>query len=279
MINDKNSVSTLGTVYLYVAQLKAQIKFYEETIGLKIQHETDNTVYMGVDGQQHLVGLIEKPHGRQYRGVTGLYHFALLVPTQRDLAHQLEHFRQIGTRLQGASDHIVSEAIYLADVEGNGIEIYHDKPRDAWYANGEMQIATLPLDIQGLMQQQDPNHVWEGLPSGTTMGHMHLHVQNVEQARQFYAAVMNLDTMFNFGSAAFMSYEDYHHHLGINNWNVHQLAPENALGLAYYDWYLPQARYKEVLENVTMAGVAVEATATGVMFADPFHNHVNVIAK
>jgi catechol 2,3-dioxygenase len=150
--------------------------------------------------------------------------------------------------LQGASDHLVSEAIYLADPEGNGIEIYRDRPREAWYKNGQMQMATLPMDAEGVLSEAADGAAWDGLPAGTRMGHIHLHVANVQQAAAYYQQTLGMDLMFDVGSAAFLSYDGYHHHVGINIWGVRGLAPDDALGLKDFDLHVSAETHAQIID-------------------------------
>lgn len=265
--------STMGTVWLKVADLQPMIQFYEESIGLQVQDIIDDTVFLGVQGASPLLALIHKPDGKAYRGTTGLYHFAILLPSRRDLAIAFRHLLQNRVQLQGASDHIVSEALYLADPEGNGIEIYRDRPREDWYKNGQMQLDTLPMDAEGVLGEL--NNVtgrWNGLPAGTIMGHVHLHVANVPQAAAFYQQALGMDLMFDMGSAAFLSYDGYHHHLGANIWNVRGLAPEDALGLERYEVYVTPERYEKIA-----AVPAAEEKYGGILLADPSGNKVVIL--
>lgn len=233
--------SRIGTVHLNVADQDKLINFYENTIGLQLHRKDGDIAYMGV-GEDDLLALHHTPEYKRYRNARGLYHFALLLPTRHDLALLLQHFAETQTRLQGLSDHIVSEAIYLADPEGNGIEIYADRSRDQWFdANNQMQLATVPLNVGSLMSELDEKASFNGLPQGTIMGHIHLHVSSVEEAEAFYTQKLGMDAMFNLGSATFLSYDGYHHHIGANIWGGRALAPDDALGLRYYVLYADDA--------------------------------------
>ncbi len=265
--------STIGTVWLRVADLQPMIQFYEDIIGLRVQDIIDDTVFLGVAGSAPLLALIHKPDGRHYRGTTGLYHFAILLPSRLDLAIAFRHLLQNRVQLQGASDHIVSEAVYLADPEGNGIEIYRDRPREEWYRNGQMQLDTLPMDAEGVLGElKDSFGRWNGLPDGTIMGHIHLHVANVPQAAAFYQQALGMDLMFDLGSAAFLSYHGYHHHVGANIWNVRGLAPEDALGLERYEVFVTPEQYEKIA-----ASPQVQEGYGGLLASDPSQNTVVVL--
>lgn len=227
------ATATMGMVALKVADIARVSTFYQQALGLQVHRtDTDGTVYLGAGGAD-LLALIPRPDGKRYRGVTGLYHFALLVPTRRDLALVLKHFAQTQTPLQGLSDHFVSEAIYLSDPEGNGIEIYADRPRDKWYNNGQFNMGTVALDIDDLLEELSGPGAddFTRMPAGTVMGHVHLHVDSIPDAEAFYVDVMGFDVMVNWDSATFLSYDGYHHHLGANVWAGRNHPPQDALGL------------------------------------------------
>ena len=210
-----------GEVTLSVADLGRSVDYYEKSIGLGVSSRDNGTVRMGVPGHD-LVVLEEQPGARPGRGRnTGLFHLALLVPERRDLAAWLAHAASSGVRLTGASDHFVSEALYLRDPDAHGIEIYSDRPRESWtrLPDGSLNIGTVPLDLDDLMTSNDPNRPFERMPSGTVMGHIHLQVAHLPEARRFYADLLGLDVMVEIpGQASFLSSGGYHHHLGMNTW-------------------------------------------------------------
>lgn len=186
------SQPVIGTVYLNVANLKKMLTFYQDIIGLKLHRQEDNTAYLGVGGED-LLALNHTPNAPRVGGITGLYHFAILLPSRAALARSLKRLADTQTPLQGLSDHFVSEAIYLADPEGNGIEIYRDRPRDVWYKNGQLDMGTVAMDVDGVMSTYtDEDTTWNGLPSGTIMGHIHLHVASVPNAEAFINTCLDL---------------------------------------------------------------------------------------
>jgi catechol 2,3-dioxygenase len=208
-------------VTLSVADLGRSIDYYESAIGLGVSSRENGTARMGVPGLDLLV-LEEQPGARPGRGMnTGLFHFALLTPERRVLAAWLAHAAGAGVHLTGASDHFVSEALYLRDPDGHGIEIYSDRPRDTWTSlpDGSLNIGTVPLDLHDLMRANDSGEPLERLPEGTVMGHIHLQVAHLPEARRFYADLLGLDVMVEIpGQASFLSSGGYHHHLGVNTW-------------------------------------------------------------
>jgi catechol 2,3-dioxygenase len=229
----------LGTVYLRVADLTRMVTFYQDIIGLQVIRQDDSTTYLGIE-QTELIGLMHTSDGVRSRGKNGLYHFAILLPSRRDLALALQRLIQTETPLQGISDHLVSEAVYLADPEGNGIELYADRPREAWYDNnGQFQMATLPVDVPALLREAN-GHTTNAyrIASGTVMGHIHLHVDRIADGTDFYQGVMEMAQMFHIGSAAFLAYDGYHHHIGVNTWAGRVPRGENLLGLAHYELFV-----------------------------------------
>jgi catechol 2,3-dioxygenase len=176
---------------------------------------------MGVPGRD-LVVLEEQPGARPGHGTTtGLFHLALLMPSRADLAAWLAHAAKDRVQLTGASDHFVSEALYLRDPDGHGIEIYADRPRDTWthLPDGSLNIGTVALDLQDLMRANDGGQQFERMPDGTVMGHIHLQVAQLQEARHFYTDLLGLDLMIEIpGQASFLATGGYHHHLGMNVW-------------------------------------------------------------
>jgi catechol 2,3-dioxygenase len=213
---------------------------------------------------------------------TGLYHLALLLPSRRDLAEALARLAQSRWPLTGASDHLVSEALYLNDPDGNGIEIYRDRPREEWpHANGRIEMATLPLDLDGVLAELGGDHaVPAEVPSGTTMGHVHLQVADLDAAEAFYSGVLGFDvTVRGYPGALFVSAGGYHHHLGLNTWHsAGAAAPaDGSIGLRSFDVVLPDAgALAAVLERTRVAGLEPQATgeAGSAMLRDPSGNAV-----
>lgn len=230
----------IGTVYLRVANIDRQLAFYQQIIGLQLHRKEGNTVFLGT-GADDLLALIRTPDGVSRRGQNGLYHFALLLPTREYLARALNHLMTTQTPLQGVSDHIVSEAVYLADPEGNGIELYADRPREHWYRNGVFQLATLPLDVADLLGTITPPASRDySMPSDTIMGHIHLHVDAIPTAIAFYRDVMGMQLMAEMSSAAFLSYDGYHHHIGVNTWAGQISHADDRLGLDHFTLLLDE---------------------------------------
>jgi catechol 2,3-dioxygenase len=205
----------MGAVHLTVAELERSVAYYETQIGLRTHARDDGTARLGAGGEDLLV-LTEQPGAAPAEGYAGLFHFALLVPERRELARWLEHASRDRVALTGLSDHYVSEAIYLRDPDHHGIEIYADRPRAIWEGEVMQRLTTEPLDVDDLLAESD--HTFDGLPEGTTMGHVHLCVADVGASVGFYEQ-LGFDVMARLGDqAAFLATGGYHHHLGANTW-------------------------------------------------------------
>jgi catechol 2,3-dioxygenase len=269
--------TSVGQVALTISNLERSIEFYRDVLGFKVRSHNHGVVHLGAGGED-IVVLYENPQARRVRGTSGLYHFAILVPSRAELAKSLRHLAETRWPLQGFSDHLVSEAIYLPDPDGNGIEIYRDRPRDQWpRLNGQIRMATDPLDLDSLMAELDGQaEPWKGLPPQTVLGHMHLHVGNLPQAKQFYGDVIGLDLITRFGnSALFMSAGGYHHHLGLNTWAGAGAPPQppDAIGLRYFTLKLPKSgEVGAIVDRFRGNGGSIEETEKGVLLRDPFQN-------
>jgi catechol 2,3-dioxygenase len=197
------------------------------------------------------------------RGTTGLFHLALLVPDQAELARALNRVTATGHRFTGASDHLVSEALYLNDPEGNGIEIYRDRPREEWpRAEGQLQMATLPLDLEGVLASAPAGDAGEGMAAGTTLGHVHLQVASIPPADAFYTDGLGFEaTVRGYPGALFVSAGGYHHHIGLNTWAGEgaPAPPLGARGLRSYTIVLPD----EVALEATLAAAAAAGIEAG----------------
>jgi catechol 2,3-dioxygenase len=209
----------MGAVHLTVADLDRSLAYYESQIGLRVHARDEGRARLGTGGEELLV-LTEEPGARPADGYSGLFHFALLVPDRVDLARWLAHAARDRVPLSGMSDHFVSEALYLRDPDHHGIEIYADRPREMWEGQVD-RLTTLPLDTNDLLATlEDPlGEPFDGLPSGTVMGHVHLCVADVAESVSYYRDVLGFGLMVQLGDqAAFLSAGGYHHHLGGNTW-------------------------------------------------------------
>jgi catechol 2,3-dioxygenase len=270
-----------GEVALAVPDLQRSRQFYEQVIGLHILAQEDQRLSLGAAGGPPVVTLIEEPSAtRPPRPSTGLYHLAILVPSRADLAHWLQHSASTRWPLQGAADHLVSEAIYLVDPDGNGIEIYRDRPRSEWpYRNGSLQMATDPLDVQGLLRESHAApEKWNGMAPGTRLGHVHLRVADVASAQDFYTNRLGFDLVLRYGpSACFVSVGGYHHHIGFNSWESAGAdpPPPGSAGLRYFSLCLPdEASLEHLTERLESAGMKPERTSLGFLVRDPSQNGI-----
>jgi catechol 2,3-dioxygenase len=248
-----------GPVHLSVSDLERSLAYYRSAIGLEALDRENGRASVGA-GTRELLVLVEQPGARPAHGYTGLYHFALLVPERPDLARWLAHAARDRVQLVGLSDHFVSEAIYLSDPDGHGIEIYCDRPRDVWTGKVDARMTTLPLDVQSLLGElDDPDtEPFDGLPAGTVMGHVHLKVASIPETIAFYRDVLGFGLMAQLGpQAAFLAAGGYHHHVGANTWESAGAppAPAGTAALRHATIALPDAGERErVLESVERAG-------------------------
>jgi catechol 2,3-dioxygenase len=231
----------MGTVRLTVGDLGRSLDYYRSAIGLDVLDEAGGEASLGAGGEP-LLELVEVTGARPADGYTGLFHFALLVPERLDLARWLAHAAHDRVQLTGASDHFVSEALYLRDPDHHGIEIYHDRPRELWEGKVE-RMGSWPLDLDDLLQlQAEEDAQFGSLPEGTTIGHVHLRVSDVDETIGFYRDLLGFDLMAQLGSeAAFLSAGGYHHHLGGNTWESRGAghAPADTATLQHFTILLP----------------------------------------
>jgi catechol 2,3-dioxygenase len=276
-----DAATTIGTVSLTVADLDRSRAFYERAIGLGASELDDGALALGVAGERPLIELrgdSSAPHLN--RRTPGLYHLAILVPTRLDLAFALARLAETRWPLDGASDHLVSEAVYLSDPDGNGIEIYRDRPRDEWRRVGDqLQMSTLALDLNDVLGElRAASELQATAPSGTTIGHVHLQVANLDDAEAFYHRVLGFDVMVRgYPGALFVSAGGYHHHIGLNTWHSAGAAPapSGSVGLRSFAIDLPDEReLAAVLARVEAASIPSTPRPDGVLVRDPFGSGV-----
>jgi catechol 2,3-dioxygenase len=237
---------------------------------------------LGADGETPLLYVTELPGAQpQPAGTTGLYHFAILVPSRADLGCSLRRLLERDYPLTGASDHLVSEALYLDDPDGNGIEIYRDRPRDEWPMQGsQVRMANARLDAEGILAEAErEGRAWDGLSPRTRIGHIHLHVGDLRTAEEFYVHVLGFDVMQRWtgAGALFVSAGGYHHHVGLNTWAGVGAPPPppDTAGLRLYTIQLPDdAARAEVVARLRAAGVAVSQQDGGLSLCDPWGNGI-----
>lgn len=272
-------VTYVGQVNLKVQDLQRALVFYKEVIGFKVLEQTEKSAKLTTDGKTVLLSIEQPADVMPKQGRTaGLYHFALLLPTRGDLGRALKHLLQSGYPLQGASDHLVSEAIYLSDPDGNGIEIYSDRPAAEWeWKRDEVVMTTDAMDAEGVMAE-GMNGSWTGLPEGTVMGHIHLHVSDLGKTAEFYTKGLGFEIVCRYGSQAlFISSGKYHHHIGLNTWNGvgAPVSPANSVGLISFTIDLPdQEALMQTIEQLAKIGAAVKEENGSYVTADPSGNTI-----
>ena len=267
----------VGAVTLQVTDLERSLAFYESVLGFDVVDRAPDAIRLGV-GSTVLVEL--RPGATAPLGGKrlGLFHFAILLPDRPALGRVLEHLADAGVRL-GASDHLVSEALYLSDPDELGIEIYRDRPREEWTVrNGELAMATEPLDYEAVLAAGD-GKPWTGMPVGTTIGHVHLHVGDIDEAKRFYHEALGLDlTVWGYPGALFFSAGGYHHHLGTNTWAGPHARPPGSEEphLVKWELLLPTAEaVAAAADSVVRAGYsATPEEVGGSIAADPWRTVV-----
>jgi catechol 2,3-dioxygenase len=225
-----SAATTVGAVHLSVSDLERSLAYHTRVLGLQLLARGDSHASLGA-GTRELLILVEEPRARPAFGFTGLYHFALLVPERLDLGRWLAHAAHDRVDLTGAADHFVSEALYLSDPDGHGIEIYWDRPREVWEGQVASRMTTMPLDLEGLLEEvkDGASESFGGLPAGTIMGHVHLKVSATPETITFYRDILGFGLMAQLGrQAAFLSAGGYHHHFGANTWESAGAGPAAA---------------------------------------------------
>lgn len=271
--------TNIGLVTLRVANLERSRSFYEGIMAFQALDEAPGRVTLGSQDKQPLLELIEVPGAApQPFGATGLYHVAILFPTRPDLGRELLRLAEAGLQI-GQGDHLVSEALYISDPDGNGLEVYQDRPRSTWtWASGSIKMATDPVDIRGLIE--DGTHkaeAWEVIPAGTRVGHIHLQVGNIEEARQFYHTILGFDVTAQLPGALFVSAGGYHHHIGLNTWQSRggKPTPMNHAGLQKYVIAIPTREgLLEVKNRLVAHNVPFEEQKDTIRVNDPWSNEI-----
>jgi catechol 2,3-dioxygenase len=274
----------IGTVTMRVSDADRALRWYGDMMGMELVDRTPEQLAFGAGGKTCLLLEIRPDATPRVEETTGLYHTAILVPDRAALGGVLARIAKAGVRL-GASDHLVSEALYIWDPDNNGLEIYRDRPRKEWqWQNGHVAMATEPLDRRSVAEEGIAAGAHrEPMPAGTKIGHVHLQVGDLEEAHRFYSGVLGFVQTAGRGGAMFVSAGGYHHHLGLNVW--HSLgAPEpapNACGLVEYEILVPnRAALDGARARLEAAGFTTQPSAGGVRFRDPWNisAHIRVAA-
>lgn len=263
---------------LRLRDLPTMLAFYRDLLGLQVARHDDRQVRLAPDGEALTLRLLPDPQALPppYPSF-GLYHFALLLPDRVSLAKILRRLLDARWPLEGASNHGVSEALYLRDPEGNGIELARDLPKEAWvYRDGALAMVTGPLNVEGLLAESGAS---APLHPGSRLGHVHLSVDDLKRGEAFYAGGLGLTvTQRTYPGALFLAAGDYHHHLGLNIWGARRRAPEGATGLLGYAWEVPEATVESLERYLTARGILFERDPSGLTLTDPIGVAVTVNA-
>lgn len=269
----------IGAVHLQISDLQRSVEYYQAVLGMDVLDRAAGRASLGVQGTAPLAYLVEKsgvaPVPR--RGRFGLYHFAVLLPDRVALGRFAAHALRQGLR-PGTADHAVSEALYLTDPDGLGIEVYADRPRASWtYRGEELVMTTEPLDLGSLITAGEGDD-WAGAPAGTTMGHVHLHVGDLEEAEAFYHRTLGFEKkVWSYPGALFLSAGGYHHHLGTNTWSPGPSARADEAKLLAWELVVPERQQtNDVAQRLRAGGYAVEDAQDGVRTSDPWGTQVYV---
>lgn len=269
----------LGEVRLQVADLARSIAYYEKIVGLRVINQAGARASLGAEGSDRvIVELNEKPgvNSVPRRGRLGLYHFAILLPDRASLGGFVQHLSEVG-EYAGMSDHFVSEAIYLTDPDGLGIEVYADRPRESWtLAGGNLSMGSIQLDVNDLVRAGE-DKPWSGAPKGTRIGHVHLYVDDLAAAEKFYHNAIGLDKLrLDFPGALFMSAGGYHHHLGTNTWAGHaEQATDEDARLLEWTVEIPSNEDLTLLSaSLAQNGFSVELSGNDLRTTDPWTTKV-----
>ncbi|MEK3882950.1 VOC family protein [Paenibacillus sp. PL2-23] len=274
----------LGEVRLKVSDLDRSLDFYQDVIGLRVRSRQDGLAELTADGSDVLLVLQEVPNAYivPERSVSGLYHFAILLPTRKALGLALRRLLDKGIQV-GQADHGVSEALYLSDPDLNGIEIYRDRPRSEWEYNeqGFVKMRSEPIDWHGLLAEAD-GETWAGMPEGTMIGHVHLHVADLGQAKRFYCDALGFDIEADLKrqmGALFVGAGRYHHHLGMNIWAGAGAppAPAHGTGIVYFTVLLPsEEELDKTVRNLEAYGCEVRREDSIRWVKDPSGSGIQV---
>ena len=240
---------------LKVKDLVASLYFYSELMGFKIIAQTKNSAQLSANGSlPYILQLTEDKNAiHKPNGTTGLFHVAIRLPNRAELARVFLRLFSNKIKFQGFSDHLVSEAIYLQDPDENGLELYADRPREEWpYNMGQVEMATLPLNLNTITDELKDRHEWSGIHPETDIGHIHLCVSDIKKAQNFYSFILGMNvTNSAYNGAMFFSAGGYHHHIGANVWSSRNgsPSPQNSVGLLSYTIAVPDREYIELISK------------------------------
>jgi catechol 2,3-dioxygenase len=281
------ATTQIGHAHLQVADLNRALKFYQELVGFKTISRGNETAMLSATGKfpAHIILSARADAKPKPPHTTGLFHIAIRFPNRLELARVFRRLIEHGWPFQGFADHLVSEALYLADPDGNGVELYTDRPREQWrWRNGEVEMATNPLDVDNLLYEiENDSTPWNGVHPNTDIGHVHLHVSDLQKAEAFYCGVLGFDvTQRSYPGALFISAGGYHHHLGLNIWAGKGAPPPppEAVGLHAFSITIPDAAMLEVLKTrLQSAKISFEErNAEAIVTRDQDGNHLEIAA-
>jgi catechol 2,3-dioxygenase len=272
----------VGAVRLQVADLQRSVEYYERVLGLSVSSAGEDAATLGPQGDDGPLVTLQTRRGvtRARRGAFGLYHFAILLPDRAALGRFAAHVAALALRV-GMADHLVSEALYLTDPDGLGIEVYADRPQHTWqHRDRELMMTTDPLDITSVIAAGG-GRAWDGAPAGTTMGHVHLHVGSLAEAEAFYHRAIGFDkTVWSYPGALFLSAGGYHHHLGTNTWSPGPSPSPDQARLLEWELLVPaEPDVAAAGQSLRLAGYAPEASAQGVTVQDPWGSRLRIRAN
>lgn len=273
----------MGSVYLTIIDLERSLYFYRDQLGFQVIQESADHAVLSADGEIPLIRLkrLEHPVDKPKR-TSGLYHFAILLPERKALAEILKSFIMCSVMMDGTSDHQFSEALYLTDPDGHGVEIYADRAKKDWEVNekGEYAGVTIPLNAEELLTLA--NQPWAGMPKGTKMGHVHLHVSDLIKSEQFYTEVLGFDPTIQMEDhAVFVSAGGYHHHLGLNVWNGRGVPhpPKGSIQMEKYTILLTDnSHLNSMMQHLNTMNIPFDNTDKGILIKDPAGQSI-LIAK
>jgi catechol 2,3-dioxygenase len=266
-------------VHLQVSDLQQSLSYYEQVLGLSARNVTSESAILGADTDESPLVMLHTSPGvtRARRGALGLYHFAILLPDRAALGRFAAHLTSLDVKVAMA-DHLVSEALYLWDPDGLGIEVYADRPRSAWkYHDREFAMTTDPLDIDSVITAGN-GAKWTSAPRGTTMGHVHLHVGRLDLAEVFYHHGLGLDkTVWSYPEALFLSAGGYHHHVGTNVWSPGPAPSSDQAQLLEWELLVPSEQDVDAVErSLNASGYRTQRPGDSLATADPWGTRVRV---
>lgn len=268
----------INHIHLKVANLDRSLNFYQNILGFRVTEQQPHLAILTAGGSERMLTIEQLENASPLNPrKTGLFHIAFLLPKRADLAKVLRHFMHKGYPVQGASDHIVSEALYISDPDGNGVEIYIDRDPEEWNWNGEeVEMSTFPMDANALMREV-AEQGWQGMPVGTIIGHIHLQVADLPSVESFYTKGFGFKVVNHYGNQAlFLSSANYHHHIGLNTWNsLNGKTPsDNEVGLKSFTISVPADERMEIVSRLQSLHVPVDLDGEKYMVIDPSGNKI-----